>query len=124
MSCSGTNLNNPETYDRNNGDYSPPSPPWSVTPYTNPTWGAGGYQGQVATGGSATDPQGNSGFRTPYSDSGFSSTQQYQWQCSCYNSGTWNNFLGQALTITRTIAQTPGGQWLYQVCKPNIPPAL
>lgn len=111
---------NPGRYDPNNGDYYPPSPPWSVQPYTNPTTSSAGT---VATSGGFSDTQGVAGFAKPYSASSFTATQLYQWNCGCYQGGSWQNFLGQPLQISRTIAQDPGGHWFYQVCKPNIPPA-
>jgi hypothetical protein len=62
----------------------------------------------------------------PYFQTYFTTTQNYQFSCGCYNSGQWQNLNSTTLSINRYIwvyPTYPQGQAWYQVCKNNLPPA-
>jgi hypothetical protein len=57
-----------------------------------------------------------SSYKQPYSYAHFQATQRLQWECPCYNSGNYNNFVPD-ITIDRKVFQDTDGKWKYQIQK-------
>lgn len=56
-------------------------------------------------------------FRTPYSSSSVTSTQNWRYRCPCANGGAWVNVFGP-LSINRSVSQNANGTWKYTITKP------
>ena len=98
-----------------------PSPPFP----TNPTNGiadpteapvpfARGSDGVI---GDRNLVPGIGAFRTPYSFSSVTSTQNWRYRCPCKNAGAWINVFGP-LSINRSVSQNTNGSWKYTITKP------
>ena len=57
-----------------------------------------------------------SSYKQPYSYAHFQATQRLQWECPCYNSGNYNNFVPD-ITIDRKVFKDTDGKWKYQISK-------
>ena len=105
------------TYPGGLGIFTWPSPPYvsGVTndnPLDNP---------MSATFGGFGDTQDHPGFVGPYITNYFEATQEFQWQCSNYNSGSWNDFV--TYPIDRVV-DLLGPSWYYTVTKAGISSTL
>lgn len=73
-------------------------------------YGAGNYGSLLDTNYAPTS------YKKPYSATSFVSTQRIQWQCPLYMQGGYQPFVPD-ITITRSISQSSGGQWVYKIQK-------
>ena len=92
------------------------------------TWPSPHYQSGVtrnnpvdipvpATDGRANDTQDHPGFAGPYATNYFEAIQQFQWECSNYNSGAWNDFVSYPID---RVVDSLGSSWYYTVTKAGI----
>jgi hypothetical protein len=97
------------------GDYAWSSPPYATHSETNPT-----ILATAATGGVGNDVHSpGSGFTSTYVSNSFTATQKYQFSCTNYNSGTWNDLV-TGISIVRTVSQNADSSWKYTITKSGV----
>ncbi len=91
------------------------SPPYATGTYTiNPN--TGDTPGP-ATAGRATDSNGHVPFRSPYAPGDDITLHQvFQFECSNYRGGAWNN-MTLDIPIRMTVDQDTNGTWKYTITK-------
>jgi hypothetical protein len=100
----------------------PPSPPFPSSPpgFANPTIiPPGGTSTRNGTSAGFLDTHSpNSGsFVKPYSETTYTATQTYQYNCSCQNTTDFTPFSGfSGIAIQRAVTN-PSGTWIYQITK-------
>jgi hypothetical protein len=94
---------------------SPPFPTNTTNGITDPTEISVSGSDEVI--GDRNFVPGIGNFRTPYSSSSVTSTQNWRYRCPCKNGGAWVNVFGP-LSINRSVNQNANGSWNYTITKP------
>jgi hypothetical protein len=98
------------------GNFNWTSPPYDTSgnPTANPTITNPPI---AATDGGFYDNNTHPGFLKPYVYNQFTSTQKFQYSCTNYQNGAWQDFSFGTVSIVRTVQNVP--PWQYSITKSN-----
>ncbi|MGH9597016.1 MAG: hypothetical protein ACRD3K_09485, partial [Edaphobacter sp.] len=104
------------TYPGTGGTYAWSSPPYATRSDVNPTI-TPPVTATLGVGNDKHDP--GNGFTSTHVANSFTANQKYQYSCTNYNGGAWNDLL-TGISIVRAVSQNADSSWKYFITKSSV----